>query len=294
LHFENHFDVPKDTRELKGVTIVWTAPHPEQGGRAVVGIWHDATVYREDQKPTSKIARSRSINGEIAGYRAKAKFKDCIRLLPDVRPIFVRARQSRKGESWPGQQKVFYPKSGSVALKRLNEIIQAINRQDFSNTTITTNKKRKPRRSNWQADVERRHRIEVAAIEAVGKFLENAGYGVNSVEKENRGYDLVAKRGDETLHVEVKGRSGKDIAAEFSVNEFQCLLRYQALLDSKEHYRVAIVTNALSVPIIHEFVLVRGRTSKDHLWCTLDGQHILNIEERTAARLSAARSNLRV
>jgi hypothetical protein len=122
LHFEDHFDVAKNTQELQGVTVVWTAPHPEKGGRAVVGVWRDATVYREAQDPSPEVARHRKIDGEIAGYRAKAAFKNCVLLPPEVRPMFVFARQSRDGGSWPGRQKVFYPKPGSQALKRLTEI----------------------------------------------------------------------------------------------------------------------------------------------------------------------------
>jgi hypothetical protein len=85
--------------------------------------------------------------------------------------------------------------------------------------------------------------------------------------------------------VEVKGRSGEDVAADVTVNEFDCLKRYQRVRNPNWHYRVAIVTNALSKPRIHEFALVR--TSGESHWCTLDGRWQLEFEERTAARLTA-------
>lgn len=293
LHFENHFSVPKNTEVLEGVTVVWTAPHPEQGGRAVVGVWRDATVYRHDQEPTGALAGRRKIGTEIAGYRCTAEAKDCVWLRPDARPIFVPARQRRSGESWPGQQKVFYPKPKSQALRRLTETLWDIDRRSSSGakaSKASNDKGGKAGRSAWQADVEKRRQIEVPAVKTVGLHLEGLGFTVQSVEKDNLGYDLVATRGDETLHVEVKGRSGTDVIAELSVNEFDCLSRYQRLRKTEKHYRIAIVTDALAKPVIHEFVMVRGRTSGETGWWTLDGQWRLEFEERTAARLRAKRA----
>jgi Protein NO VEIN, C-terminal len=290
LHLEKHFNVSKSAEKLEGVTVVWTAPHPEQGGRAVVGVWRDATVYRRVQEPSGSLARRRNIDGETASYRCTAEVKNCVLLPPDARPIFVPSRQARGGESWPGQQKVFYPKPKSQALRRLTEILRDINLRSSSGAKASNSKRRKTGRSGWQADVEKRRRIEVAAVKAVGLHLEGSGFTVQSVEKDNLGYDLVATRGDETLHVEVKGRSGRDAVAELSVNEFDCLSRYQCLRKPKEHYRIAIVTDALAKPIIHEFVMLRGRTSGEISWWTLDGQWQLQFEERKAARLTAQRA----
>ena len=133
LHLEKYFDVSRQADKLEGVTIVWTAPHPEQGGRAVVGVWKNATVYRADQKATGEIARRREVGtGDFAGYRCTAKARDCVLLNPNARPIFMRPNQSRTGGSWPGQQKVFYPKPESDALKRLEAILADL---DLSTTS---------------------------------------------------------------------------------------------------------------------------------------------------------------
>ena len=290
LHFENHFSVPKNTEVLEGVTVVWTVPHPEQGGRAVIGVWRDAKVYRHDQEPTGALAGRRKIDREIAGYRCTAEAKNCVWLPPEARPIFVPGRQRRGGESWPGQQKVFYPKPKSQALRRLTEIRRDIDLRSSSGAKASSGKSRKPGHSGWQADVEKRPQIEVAAVKAVGLHLEGSGFTVQLVEKDNLGNDLVATRGDETLHVEVKGRSGRDVVAELSVNEFDCLNRYLRRRKPNEHYRIAIVTDALAKPVIHEFVMVRGRTSSETAWWTLDGQWRLQFEERKAARLTAERA----
>ncbi|MDW9464053.1 DUF3883 domain-containing protein [Sinorhizobium meliloti] len=287
LHLEKHFDVPRHAETLEGATVVWTAPHPEQGGRAVTGVWRDATVFREVQHPKGKLARRRLIDGEAASYLCTAKSENCVLLEPDERPIFVRPGQPRNGQSWPGQQKVFYPKPGSPALKLLNSILKNI---DLGRTSTDRRSGSKPNsnRSGWQADVERRRKIEEAAVVAVGSKLERLGFTIESVEKENLGYDLVATRNEEVLHIEVKGRSGSDVSAELTVNEFACLKNYQTQRSPNAHYRIAIVTDALNKPIINEFVMVRGQKSQ---WCTLDGRLRLDFEERMAARLTSV-SNL--
>lgn len=284
LRLEEHFDVTRDTDRLEGVTVVWTAPHPEQSGRAVVGVWRNATVYRHEQIPSGRLAERRTIEDEIAGFRCSAAAKDCVLLAPDARPIFVRQGQPRLGQSWPGQQKVFYPKPESLALQRLTEILGSIEAPGTSAPKPLSDEKGKPKRSNWQTDVERRQKIERAAVDAVGLKLERLGFEIRSVEKDNLGYDLVATRDDEVLHVEVKGRSGSDISADITANEFDCLKRYQREKNPDAHYRIAIVTDALVKPIISEFVMVRGQKPD---WCTLDGKWGLKVEERTAARLTA-------
>ncbi|MGO8117033.1 DUF3883 domain-containing protein [Rhizobium leguminosarum] len=283
LHLEKHFDVPRHAEKLEGATVMWTAPHPEQGGRAVVGVWRDATVFREVQHPKGKLVRRRLIDGEAASYLCSAKAENCVRLEPDARPIFVRSGQPRNGQSWPGQQKVFYPKPGSPALKLLNKILKDIDLGPTSTDGSSGGK-----RSGWQADVERRRKIEEAAVLAVGSKLERLGFTIESVEKENLGYDLVASRNEEVLHIEVKGRSGSDVSAELTVNEFDCLKNYQTQRRPNAHYRIAIVTDALNKPVINEFVMVRGQKSQ---WCTLDGRWRLNFEECVAARLTSI-SNL--
>lgn len=284
LHLEKYFNVSRDAEKLDGVTVVWTAPHPEQGGRAVVGVWYDATVYRADQEPKGQIARHRKIGrNNFAGYRCKARASDCVLLPSDNRPIFVRPSQPRTNGSWPGQQKVFYPKPNSDALKRLEVILTDIARASATKKQGAASKAA-ARGKNWQAVVERRKQIEVAAIVAVGSKLEDMGYKVQSVEDENIGYDLVATRDGEVLHFEVKGRSGPDVSADLSVNEYNCLKKYELEKQPSAHYRIAIVTDALVNPVINDFALIKKTKSQ---WCTLDGVWQLQFNDRTAARLSA-------
>ncbi len=283
LRLEKHFDVDKDADSIDGVTVVWTATHPEQGGRAVVGVWRHATVYRERQVPPDRIADLRRITPDAApaSYRCKAKAEDCLLLPPDARPIFVPAGQPRNGESWPGQQPVFYPQPGSTAHTRLLEILERIEPVGGAGSRRDT---ARGNPSGWQIDVERRMRIEKAAVKAVWSKLEDDGFDLESVERDDRGFDLVATRGEEVLHVEVKGRSGPDVCADLTINEYKCLLKYVRQRTPAAHYRIAIVTNALTSPVVHEFALVARRPAR---WLTLDGTMELDFQERIAAHVTA-------
>jgi len=286
LNLGKYYDVDADAETLEGVTVVWTAPHPEKGGRAIVGIWRNATVYRTDQIPSGRLAQRRTIDkGEVAYYRCKAKATDCVLLAPEDRPIFVPAGFKRRGEAWPGMNSVFYPRGGKPAHLRLLELLKNIDQSDVARSAAD---QRKPTKSSWQVDVERRVQIEKVAIITVGADLESRGFAVQSVENDNLGYDLVATRDREVLHVEVKGRSGSDIGAELTVNEYACLKAHERRHDAEANHRIVIVTDALAKPVIHEFVLARG---KSPTWITLDGQWRLGFEERTAARLTAEASS---
>ena len=61
-----------DDKFVEGVTVIWTAPHPKQNGRVIVGWYQNATVYKEyDKRP-----------GDLPlDYICEAKTDNCV-LLP--------------------------------------------------------------------------------------------------------------------------------------------------------------------------------------------------------------------
>ena len=71
-------------------------------------------------------------------------------------------------------------------------------------------------------DPQLRKRVEEAAISAAKDFLQNK-YRVKDRQKDNCGYDLLAKhrKTGEELHVEVKGASGTAMHFYMSRNEFR-------------------------------------------------------------------------
>jgi hypothetical protein len=68
---------------------------------------------------------------------------------------------------------------------------------------------------------ENNRRVEVAAINFVTKTYEGEGWVVTSVERDKVGFDLICKRGNERLDVEVKGLSGNRPQFIITVNELE-------------------------------------------------------------------------
>lgn len=94
-------------------------------------------------------------------------------------------------------------------------------------------------------DPETNRRVELAAIGAVRKKYR--GWRIKSVESDKCGFDLVCRRGEAELHVEVKGVSGTVPGFFMTRRELKC-----AETDSK--FKLAVVTEALtSEPIIREW-----------------------------------------
>ncbi|MEX0703954.1 MAG: DUF4268 domain-containing protein [Planctomycetales bacterium] len=129
-----------------------------------------------------------------------------------------------------------------------------------------------------QADPLRRLQVEDAAVEAVRKHFAERKYRVKDVSRENLGWDLEAIRGKDTLFIEVKGLSGRDLCVELTPNEY-------AKMKSTEHcnsWRLCVVTNALTDPQLAIF----GWSKGDRQWEDERGR-VLVIEERIAARCRA-------
>ncbi|MCV5372714.1 DUF3883 domain-containing protein, partial [Escherichia coli] len=59
-------------------------------------------------------------------------------------------------------------------------------------------------------DHETKLKIEKTAVDLTIDYYVQLGYIVDSVEKDNVGYDLKATSGNKTLYIEVKGTSAKD------------------------------------------------------------------------------------
>ncbi|GAB2611597.1 protein NO VEIN domain-containing protein [Kribbella endophytica] len=92
---------------------------------------------------------------------------------------------------------------------------------------------------------EANRRVEKAAVDFVVRAYRAEKYSVRSVERDHCGWDLTVSRGEDALHVEVKGASGPLPRFFLTANEYQ-----HAAIDPR--WRLVIVTNALTDPTWHE------------------------------------------
>ena len=125
-----------------------------------------------------------------------------------------------------------------------------------------------------QTDPFKKQQVEISAVEATIKHFEALDFIVISKEKDNVGWDLEATNINETLLIEVKGLSGSITSIELTPNE------YKNSIDKKSKYKLCIVTNALTSPLLETF------SFNEQLGCWTNEQNEkLLTEERIAARM---------
>jgi hypothetical protein len=253
-----------DSESIEHVDVVWVATHPTDGGQLVVGWFRDASVYRNLQEPPNGF--DRSIGEDVARWNITANYANVRLLEPDQRVYAIPSTASGLGTI--GQSNVFYADDQLEILSWLGSLRTYI--QGGSRPNRKSGKKRRKKQ-----DLNLKVKIEHAAVNAVTEWYESLDYEVRSVERDNVGWDLEAvheKRG--TRLVEVKGKFAAEVSAELTPNEYRAML-------AERDFRLAIVTEALSNPILHVFLLEGNDDWQDAHGCSLD------ITEKTGAMVKA-------
>lgn len=234
--------------ELSGVDVVFIARRPGVG-QVVVGWYRNATVFHRQYRVR---------RGAIAGMGEAARQYLCVaeaasvRLLPEAERTFEVPYAPAGHPGFPGQSNVWYPehhtqKAGVDSfVQRLLKYISATPGQplllDEGPALGPASKGGRGRKPNHAHNAA----VETAAEEAAWSYYEAAGYKVKDVATENLGWDFVAKKGAQTLHVEVKGVSAAAIYFELTPNE------YDKLQEFASQYRVCVVCDALTAPRLYE------------------------------------------
>ena len=268
---------------LDGVLAVWTAPCREGKGREVVGWYRNATIHRHYIRPTSRLAQARRFNHPQTGeplkldYRIEAEAEDCVLLHPEQRVLRISVHPRKPG--LPGMSSVYFPfRQNSNAAKELRKrVLEFVNDSGTRTSKPGRPKKGRPRPGQ---DPERRRQIEQAAVTFVqdyfGKKRNGLGYEIKDRQHENVGYDLLMSKCDLTLCVEVKGRSGDEVLAEFTRNESRAVREAQEGKFGDGDYRVCIVTDALNERgnrQLHHF----SWWKKEGSWIKVDGSDRLSF-----------------
>ena len=242
---------PED-ESISNITVIWTATHPDCG-TVVVGWYKNATVHRHYVK-FDKIPSLHNNNG-LDGYRIETLSKDAFLLPIDERNIEI----PRRVKGGMGQANVWYadaPESKSL-LKEIKSLVGG------KRKTVSGKRSRK-------TDPEKNAKVEKAAIKTTTKYFEKIGYTVDSVEKDNVGWDLEALLGKKKLLLEVKGLSKNTLTVELTPNE------YNALSSENKDYRLCVVSNALTKPN-----LVICRYSKESQSWIVEGKDLATLEIKT-------------
>jgi len=211
---------------IRNITVIWTAKRPE-GGTVIVGWYKNATVYRYYQNFTKQPPLHKK--NKLPGYWITAKAKDVNLLSIDERTISI-----PRGTAGMGRSHIWYADSPDK-VEFLNNV-KALIKGKRAKTPVA--------KRNKGNDPEHNAKVEKSAIQKTIRYYEDLGYQVNSVEKDNVGWDLEAKVGRNKLLIEVKGLSGKSLSIQLTPNEFR------AFSEKSQNYRLSIVTNALIKPML--------------------------------------------
>ncbi|WAJ31289.1 hypothetical protein [Antarcticirhabdus aurantiaca] len=259
---------------VEGVTAVMTAAMPG-GGTCIVGWYENATVHADG------ICRP---NGGKTPCKVVAAAADSY-----IVPIEDRVVAYRRGErGMPGTAAVAYVSDINPALER--SVLARINASKKRRLEPVTRSRPAERLKEriFQAAPELRMKVERAAVRLVGSYYsEPERYGSaaapdpwTSVERENRGWDLVTTSG---LRIEVKGRHARSFTAELTPNEYKAFIAAETDPAASATYRLAIVAGALDGdPDLAVFGYADGA------WrCERSGR-LLGYEERPGARVALA------
>nr|WP_303777130.1 DUF3883 domain-containing protein [Bacteroides intestinalis] len=243
---------------LDNVLVIWTARRPDIGGTYVIGWYKNATVYKNWQEIKAKERCDYN-------YNIVAKSKDCTLLSVDDRCFEIPRAKTKKNEGFMGQSNVWFANKNIAPIIRFKESVVK-----YVESTV---KQKEHKQKNIKINIDAKKEVENIAILTVTQFYEARDYKVESVEKENLGWDLVAIKDKVKLHIEVKGLADEPIVVRITQNEY-------SKMRSKDNsnYRLCVVTNALKTPILTTFIF-DGKN-----WvCDKDSNIQLNFDEQIAA-----------
>jgi hypothetical protein len=247
---------------MTGVFVVWVATAPA-GGSFIVGWYRNVTVYRDHQ--TAPVGSNRRHGDINCGYYIVARSMDAVLLPPDERVVAV-----PRGGGGIGQSNIWYADDQEQHWQFRLEVLEYANTRQRPTSAPIAGGARQP-------DPLLRQRVEEAAVRTTSAYFDSLGYRVDSVERDNLGWDLEAALGQRLLRLEVKGLSGPQIVVDLTLNE------YAAMQEYRDSYRVCVVTNAIADPCLEVF----SYSAETDRWQNPAGR-VLNIQEIVAARCSCS------
>jgi hypothetical protein len=220
----------KDDDHVDGVLVVWTATDPAKGGRYIVGWYRNATVY-------AKMRQHRP--AKEPDTIAEAAAEDCHLVPVDQRDFFIPSRE----QGFPGIAAAFFA-SDTFSAPDLARVVAYVNGRPtsgFYEPDADASARPAPDDGWPTQDPKLRAKVEKASVEFVVAHYRQSGCTVQSVEKENLGWDLNVTKNGRLFRVEVKGRAG-DGAVEVTPNEYAAMRNPNIRMS----YRLAIVHDTLT------------------------------------------------
>lgn len=263
----------RENEELVGVDIVFFAKKP-RGGQVVVGWYKNATLFHRKYRKRRGVKKYG--DWDMLDYLCEVDMENAV-LLKKSERVFEVPYAPVHGKGYPGHSNVWYGGAeGPNSRRYLNNLRNYLD--DYAAGALERLRKGKPGRKSRRPDKDLISNIEKAAIRTTWEYFENLGYKLASVEKDNRGWDLEAIKGEELLHLEVKGHLGNVVQFELTPNEY-----FQMQFNCAT-YRVCMVRTCLSTP---ELTILTPTKRKNYWVLENSGSEIrVQLTEKVAAKAS--------
>jgi hypothetical protein len=234
-----------DETVLDKVLVVFVARRPE-GGQVIVGWYKGVEVFRNQVKHSPGRPRR-------YGHFCSAQRPNCV-LLPDENRSF----EIPHGKNGMGQSNVCYPLNHDGSIKQFSWIIEFID--DYQGVNLLDSPESDAEKESAAAAEqalaqsqgqgfartrEQRDAIEHHAMDAAKAHFRSLGYDVEDVSA-RRSYDLLCRKGQTELHVEVKGTTTNGNAI---------------VLTNKEVRHASDPNNSCALFLLHSIRLKKHRAS---------------------------------
>ncbi len=198
---------------IENVLVIWVATKPKElgSGQYVVGWYKNATVYRDFQKIDKNINRYPLKNFY---YNIKCNSDDVVLLPVNKRNLYIPYKpQSKQKIVSMGQANIFYllDTKGKQIHNLAKEIKRAIVLTErYAGANIKTNEdclQDIHAQSSYEMDPKIRKAIEYHAMRKCISYYKRKGYKCEDVSL-RESFDVLARKGNEMLKIEVKGTRG--------------------------------------------------------------------------------------
>lgn len=216
---------------IEGVTIIWCAIDPENGGMKVCGWYKNATVYRDWQKLPESVCEARQ-NVDIGYYRSSSM--EAYLLSPEnCKFVIPRATEVICGFG-TSQIRYLYEERCKKLKQELNKYIDSFSEGDTRLVKLLDESKMQEMGTGIGFGG-RNPEVEKEAIKIATEYYVNRGFKVRAVELEHFGWDIEASKNGDILKIEVKGLSGPLCSVGLTTNEYNAF-------NNQDNYRLFIVT----------------------------------------------------
>jgi hypothetical protein len=252
----SNLGAPKGSTEIKGVTVIFFATNPILKSQYIVGWYKNATLYNNlFPKPLSN-------RGNWQQYLTKCKVDDGFLLEIGKRNWEVIG---------PGQTNIWYPQK-YLTKNELKELHRYI---ENPNDTFPNKPPNRKGGRGWNVDAEQRKKIEIAAMDAIADYFEKRNFQIIDVHKQNKGWDLEAKKGNKVFLLEVKGTQSDFNTIELTHNE------YLNIKNKSKSFRLCVVSYALENTKQHISIFYYDNNN----WVN-ELKQVIKIKEIVSARVS--------